>query len=153
VHERIGTNSRLDALQAAVLRVKLKHLDAWTEARQALAARYTRELERLGLTEHVHPPFVAAHATRHVFNQYTVRVQERDALREHLAAGEVGTMVYYPIPLHLQPCFRDLGYETGDFPEAERAAREVLSLPLYPELAAAQQDQVIDGIARFYASR
>jgi dTDP-4-amino-4,6-dideoxygalactose transaminase len=153
VHERLGTNSRLDALQAAVLRVKLRHLDRWTEARQRLAANYTRLLAERGLLERIRPPVVAPHATRHVFNQYTVRVEDRDALRENLAARGVGTMVYYPIPLHLQPCFRDLGFAAGDFPAAESAAREVLSLPLYPELQPEQQEYVVESIAASFAAR
>jgi dTDP-4-amino-4,6-dideoxygalactose transaminase len=153
VHERLGTNSRLDALQAAVLRVKLRSLDAWTEARQRHAVEYTRRFAASKLGERLRVPAVAPESTRHVFNQYTVRVAERDALREHLAAAGIGAVVYYPIPLHLQPCFRDLGYRRGDFPVAEAAAAEVLSLPLYPELAPAQQEYVVESIAAFYASR
>jgi dTDP-4-amino-4,6-dideoxygalactose transaminase len=153
VHERVGTNSRLDALQAAVLRVKLRHLDDWIAARQRWADEYDREIAGHGLAESVVPPPRLPHATRHVFNQYTVRVQERDALRSHLAELGVGTAVYYPVPLHLQPCFRDLGAGPGDFPQAERAAAEVLSLPIYPELTAEQRRCVVEGIAEFYAGR
>jgi len=153
VHERLGQNSRLDALQAAVLRIKLRHLDAWTEARQERAAAYGQLLARPGLRDVVRTPSAAPHATRHVYNQYTVRVRDREALREALAERGVGTAVYYPIPLHLQPCFRDLGHEAGDFPESEKAAGEVLSLPLYPELTPEQQAFVADSIANFYGAR
>jgi dTDP-4-amino-4,6-dideoxygalactose transaminase len=153
IHERVGTNSRLDALQAAVLRIKLRHLDRWIEARQRLAATYTATFTTLGLRERVRVPRVAQQSTRHVFNQYTVRVAARDALREHLQAHGVGTMIYYPLPLHLQPCFSGLGYGKGDFPVAERAAAEVLSLPIYPELTTEQQDLVVRSIAAFYAGQ
>ncbi len=151
VHERVGTNSRLDALQAAVLRVKLRHLDAWTTARQRHAAVYDAALAPLGAQ--VKTPVIAAHCTRHVFNQYTIRVEARDALRAHLAAAGVGTMIYYPIPLHLQPCFRDLGGREGDFPVSERAAATVLSLPIYSELASQQIQYVAETIASFFAAR
>jgi dTDP-4-amino-4,6-dideoxygalactose transaminase len=150
IHERVGTNSRLDALQAAVLRIKLRHLDRWVEARQRLAASYTASFTKLGLLEQVRVPRAATHSTRHVYNQYTVRVAERDALREHLTARGVGSMVYYPLPLHLQPCFGALGYAKGAFPQAERAAAEVLSLPIYPELTAEQQELVVRSVAEFY---
>src|SRR5262249_10280731 len=143
VHERVGTNSRLDALQAAVLRVKLRHLDAWIAARQRVAQEYTRRFDALALDERFVTPQTAPHATPHVYNQYTARAADRDALREHLAAAGVGSMVYYPIPLHLQPCFRDLGASAGDFPRAEAAAATVLSLPIYPELSADQVDHVV----------
>jgi len=151
VHERVGTNSRLDALQAAVLRVKLRHLDMWTAARQRHAAAYDGALAPLAAQ--VTTPVIAPQSTRHVFNQYTIRVEARDALRAHLAAAGAGTMIYYPIPLHLQPCFRDLGGREGDFPVAERAAATVLSLPIYPELAPQQIQYVTDAIASFFAAR
>jgi dTDP-4-amino-4,6-dideoxygalactose transaminase len=153
VHARAGTNSRLDALQAAVLRVKLRHLDDWIAARQRGAADYDRLLAARGLQERVRPPYRAPYATRHVFNQYTVRVRQRDALREHLTEHGVGTAVYYPVPLHLQPCFRGLGLGPGDFPEAERAAAEVLSLPIYPELTPEQRAHVVESIAGFDEGR
>ncbi|HEY6597766.1 MAG TPA: DegT/DnrJ/EryC1/StrS family aminotransferase [Pseudomonadales bacterium] len=153
VHERVGMNSRLDALQAAILRVKLRHLDDWIAARQRIAAEYTRRLSALGLEPRLVLPVTASHATRHVFNQYTVRARERDALREHLTAAGIGSMIYYPIPLHLQPCFRDLGGTAGDFPVAESAADEVLSLPIYPELQSDQIDLVVEAIGAFYAAR
>ena len=153
LHERVGINSRLDALQAAVLRLKLRHLDAWTEARQRHAAAYTSCLASRGLAGRVRAPRSAPHATRHVFNQYTVRAEARDELREHMARRGVGTAVYYPLALHEQPCFRDLGARHGDFPQAERAATEVLSLPVYPELTAEQHAHVVDCVAEFYSGR
>jgi len=153
VHERVGTNSRLDALQAAVLRIKLRHLDAWIAGRQRVAAAYTRQLGALGLGERFVLPATPVHATRHVYNQYTVRAAGRDALREHLTAAGVGSMVYYPIPLHLQPCFQDLGAGRGDFPESEAAAASVVSLPIYPELTDAQIGIVVDAVASFYRDR
>ena len=149
VHSVVGMNSRLDALQAAVLRLKLRHLDDWTRQRQNHAADYTRRLTARGLSAQVQPPQTAADSTRHVFNQYTVRAEQRDALRQHLQAQGVGTAVYYPVPLHHQPCFEGLGEVL--LPESERAAAEVLSLPLYPELSEAQREYVVECIADFYA--
>ncbi|HEY3354366.1 MAG TPA: DegT/DnrJ/EryC1/StrS family aminotransferase [Polyangia bacterium] len=146
-HEHVGGNFRLDALQAAVLRVKLPHLDGWSAARAAHAARY-REL--LAGTPVGLPPAAAADE-RVVWNQYVIRAPRRDALREHLGAHGVQTEVYYPVPLHLQPCFAGLGYRAGDFPVAERAAAEALALPVYPELSAAQQEHVAQAIRAFYA--
>jgi dTDP-4-amino-4,6-dideoxygalactose transaminase len=145
-HEEIGTNSRLDSLQAAVLLAKLPHLAAWAEQRRRHAAYYTAGLADV---PEVRPPRVDP-ANEHIFHQYTVRVERRDALQAHLKARGVATAVYYPVPLHLQPCFRHLGYRAGQLPEAERAAGEVLSLPVYPELTRAQQDYVIDSIREFY---
>jgi dTDP-4-amino-4,6-dideoxygalactose transaminase len=152
-HEEIGFNSRLDTLQAAVLRVKLPHLDSWSDARRARADTYTRMLAEAGLEEFITPPFIRA-GTRHIFHQYVIRVHatRRDALLEHLKQNGVGTKVYYPVPLHLQPCFAYLGYSEGDFPESERAARETLALPMFPELTGAQQEYVVETIRRFFAS-
>ena len=148
-HTMIGINSRLDSLQAAVLRVKLPHLDAWSDARGRNAARYDRLFEEAGLAGRVRLPQVRADA-RHIFNQYVVRVgPERDALAAHLRRQDIGTDVYYPVPLHLQECFRYLGYTEGDFPESERAARETLALPIYPELTGEQQEYVVAAIAEF----
>lgn len=130
VHDSVGWNSRLDALQAAVLSVKLRYLDAWTAARQRNA-----DLYRSLLREPVIAPPVAPYSTRHVHNQFVIRSPRRDALREHLAQNGVGSEVYYPIPLHLQQCFEYLGYREGDFPVSERAAREVLALPVHPEMS------------------
>ena len=150
-HDEVGFNSRLDTFQAAVLRVKLPHLDAWSDARGARAETYTRLLNETGLAEFVTPPHVDEGA-RHIFHQYVVRVPaaRRDALLEHLKAHGVGTKVYYPVPLHLQPCFAGLGYRAGDFPESERAARETLALPMFPELTGAQQEYVVETLRRFF---
>ena len=157
-HDLLGVNSRLDELQAAVLRVKLKYLDVWIAARQANAARYGRLFHEAGLAGEsggveggspVRLPTVAPRCT-HMYYVYGVRVRERDRLRAYLAEHGVGTDVYYPIPLHLQPCFAPLAYHEGDFPEAERAAAEALALPMYPELSAAQQRYVVEQIANFY---
>lgn len=130
-HVRLGLASRLDALQAVVLAVKLGHLDAWNAARRAAAERYDRLFARAGAAARIVTPTIVA---GHVFHQYVVRVGARDAVRARLAEAGVESQVYYPIPLHLQPCFASLGYRIGDFPEAERACDEVLALPLYPEL-------------------
>ena len=151
-HEYVGWNSRLDALQAAVLRVKLPHLDGWCAARAANARRYDELFGESGLAGPEGPVTLPARDPRatHIFNQYTVRVPDRDRLREHLAADHIGHAVYYPVPLHLQECFRELGYREGDFPEAERACREVLALPVYGEMTAEQQERVVASIAAFY---
>jgi dTDP-4-amino-4,6-dideoxygalactose transaminase len=146
-HALVGGNFRLDALQAAVLRVKLKHLAGWNSARDANAERYRRLFAEACLGERVRLP---AHVAGHVYNQFVVLVDDRDELRAFLQARSVGTEIYYPIPLHLQPCFRDLGHKAGDFPAAEWAARHCLALPIYPELTAAQQQYVTETIAAFY---
>ncbi len=150
-HRTIGWNSRLDALQAAVLRVKLPHLDGWSAGRVANAARYDRLFAEAGLVakERVTIPTRAPWGG-HIFNQYTIRVRQRDALGEHLKSRGIGWGIYYPIPLHLQECFAHLGYEEGDMPEAERASREVLSLPIYPELKPEQIERVVAEIAGFF---
>jgi dTDP-4-amino-4,6-dideoxygalactose transaminase len=150
-HKIIGINSRLDALQAAVLRVKLRYLDEWTEARQRRAQRYELMFADAGLSEQVEPPFVRKGA-RHIFHQFAIRVRggRRDALREHLRERGVGTDIYYPVPLHLQECFAYLGYKEGDFPVAEQAAKETLALPVFPELTDEQQDYVVSSIAEFF---
>ena len=145
-HDEIGTNSRLDTLQAAILLAKLPSLAGWSARRREHAAYYTAALSAAGP---VRPPVVDA-SNEHIFHQYTLRVERRDELQAHLKAKGIGTAVYYPVPLHLQACFSHLGYTTGRLPEAERAAREVLSLPIYPELTRTQQDYVIDGIRGFY---
>lgn len=148
-HVEIGINGRLDALQAAVLRVKLGHLDAWTEARRRNARRYRALFSDAGLVDLLAVP----DATEgHVFNQFVIRSKRRDDLKAFLAVREVGTEIYYPIPLHLQPCYRHLGYAPGDFPESERAAAETLALPIFPELTETQQTFVVDSIAQFYRS-
>jgi dTDP-4-amino-4,6-dideoxygalactose transaminase len=150
-HSVIGINSRLDALQAAVLRVKLPHLDGWSDARAAHAATYTQLLTDAGLTEEITTPFVRE-GVRHIYHQYVIRAGRRDALFEHLKQHGVGTDIYYPVPLHMQECFAYLGYTEGDFPEAERAARETLALPVYPELSLEQQQYVVEVIRSFYHS-
>lgn len=149
-HRYVGINSRLDAMQAAVLRVKLPHLDSWSDARTAHATRYVALFKDAGLTEQIGVPFVRDNV-RHIFNQFVIRVRERDRLREHLKAHGVGTEVYYPVPLHLQECFRYLGYDAGDFPEAERAAHETLALPVFPELTTEEQEYVVRMIQSFYS--
>ncbi|HKS10604.1 MAG TPA: DegT/DnrJ/EryC1/StrS family aminotransferase [Pyrinomonadaceae bacterium] len=149
MHTEVGINSRLDELQAAVLNVKLPHLDAWSDARAERAAVYTRLLSEADLSFEVTAPFVRPDC-RHIFHQYVIRVpRHRDALMEHLKERSVGTKVYYPIPLHLQDCFEYLGYKQGAFPEAERAASETFALPAYPELSEAQQVYVVGSIASF----
>lgn len=148
-HAHIGGNFRLDELQAAVLRVKLKHLDAWTEARQSNASFYDAEFAATGLGNRLVTPPPAA-AGRHIYNQYVVRAEQRDALRAHLAECGVGTEIYYPVPLHLQQCFAYLGYQAGDFPESERAASETVALPVYPELSIEQLAHVVQSVAGFY---
>jgi dTDP-4-amino-4,6-dideoxygalactose transaminase len=149
-HNVIGGNFRLDALQAAVVTVKLRHLDAWTEARQSNAKRYDRLFAQCGLTSRgVRLPTVVA--SRHIFNQYVIRAPRRDALREHLTAQGVGTEVYYPVPFHLQACFAHLGYRAGDCPESERAANETLALPVYPEVTDEQAEAVVAAMDTFLA--
>ena len=149
-HHEVGFNSRLDALQAAVLRVKLRHLDDWTEARRAAARRYREFFEAAGLGDRVILP-EEREGYFHVYNQFVIRVpaEARDSLRAHLAARRVGTEVYYPIPLHLQVCFAALGHQAGDFPVSEAAAAETIALPIYPELSAGAQDYVVGNIAAF----
>ncbi len=150
LHEMVGCNSRLDALQAAVLRVKLKYLDRWTEGRRRNAARYERLFQDAKLQDRVTLP-VTDPGNYHVFNQFTIRVQKRNELRAYLKDKGIGTEVYYPIPLHLQSCYRELGYRTGSFPVSERAAQEALSLPIYAELSDDQLAYVVDTIAAFYS--
>ncbi len=149
-HSEVGINSRLDSLQAAVLRVKLKFLDRWSAARRNKASRYSDLLLETSVLEfEVIPPFVRPEA-RHVFHQYVVRISRyRDAMMKHLLDQGVGTKVYYPVPLHLQQCFSNLGYHEGDFPESERAARETFALPIYPELTDQQQSYVIETLRSF----
>ena len=145
-HEEVGYNSRLDALQAAVLRAKFRHLERWSEKRRANAEYYTRALADI---PQVKTPFIDPLNTS-IFNQYTLRVERRDELQAYLTSKKVGSAIYYPLPLHLQPCFAYLGYKQGACPEAERAAREVISIPVFPELTHAQLDEVIDAIRAFY---
>jgi dTDP-4-amino-4,6-dideoxygalactose transaminase len=149
LHRVVGGNFRLDALQAAVLRVKLPHLERWTEARRVNAARYRTLVAEAGLADVVGLPVEAPNRT-HIYNQFVIRVRDRDRLREHLAASGIGTEVYYPVPFHLQECFAHLDYRAGAFPEAEAAARESLALPIYGELTEAQQAAVVRAIGGFY---
>ena len=150
-HKVVGINSRLDALQAAVLRVKLPHLEEWIVARQQVAEQYKSMLADAGLSAHLETPFVRDEA-RHVFHLFVIRVRgvERDALLEHLHRSGVGAGVYYPVPLHLQECFAYLGYRQGQFPFAEAAANETTALPMFPELTDEQQDYVVSKIAEFF---
>ncbi|MGH9390574.1 MAG: DegT/DnrJ/EryC1/StrS family aminotransferase, partial [Vicinamibacteria bacterium] len=149
LHETVGGNFRMDALQAAALSVKLRYLDEWTRKRRERARSYDALFAESELAEegNVRTPKAPSD---HVYHQYVIRARERQDLRAHLAEEGIGTGVYYPVPLHLQPCFRDLGYGEGDFPVAERAAKESLALPLYPSLTDEQQSMVVSAIARFY---
>jgi dTDP-4-amino-4,6-dideoxygalactose transaminase len=148
-HRFVGGNFRLDAIQAAVLRVKLRHLDDWTAGRQRNAADYARRFAEAGLAGNpVRLPDLGR--DRHVVNQFIVRVDARDRLLEHLQRQKVGCEIYYPLPLHLQDCFAYLGYREGAFPHSERAAQETLALPIYPELSDAQRGSVVEAIRRFY---
>ena len=148
-HEEVGINSRLDELQAAVLRVKFPSLDRWSDERARKAEMYTKLLHEADLSFPLTTPHVRADG-RHIFHQYVIRVPgNRDALIEHLKTHDIGTKVYYPLPLHLQTCFNYLGYKEGDFPESERAAKETIALPLYPELTEEQQVYVVETIKGF----
>jgi dTDP-4-amino-4,6-dideoxygalactose transaminase len=148
-HAFIGGNFRIDELQAAVLNIKLRHLDAWSAGRQRNAAYYGAAFAGARIGASVTPPSVTR-GVRHIYNQYVIRTRDRDALRAHLADAGVGTEIYYPVPLHLQQCFAYLGHRSGEFPESERAAAETLALPIYPELSEAQLQYVVDTIAAYY---
>ena len=152
-HQVVGINSRLDSIQAAVLRVKLPHLNDWTTARQSNAARYMELFSQYDLEHHVVVPGDEPRG-RHVWNQFVIRVSDgrRDALRAHLTKCNVGTEIYYPVPLHLQKCFEPLGWRTGDLPATERAADETLALPIFPELEPAEQRTVVGRIAEFFGT-
>ena len=147
-HHHVGANFRMDALQAAVLRVKAPHLARWTAGRRANAARYRERFRAAGLDAAIALPAEAADRV-HIYNQFVIRTPERDALKRHLDEQGIGNAIYYPVPFHLQPCFADLGYRRGDFPNAERAADESLAIPIYGELTADQQDAVVSAIAAF----
>lgn len=151
-HEKVGGNFRLDAVQAAVLLAKLPHLDAWHAARRRNAALYRGEFERLGIAGRItlpSEPYASSGVkNHHIYHQYVIRVPQRDRVRESLAAAGIGCAVYYPVPLHMQECFAPLGHREGDFPEAEKAARESLALPIYPELTPAQIREVAEALAR-----
>ena len=148
-HHMVGGNFRLDAIQAAVLRIKLPHLETWTAGRQRNAARYRAMFADAQLSDTVGLPVEAPRRT-HIYNQFVVRVPQRDKLRAHLDLRGIGTEVYYPVPFHLQKCFANLGYAPGAFPHAEAAARESLALPIYAELTEAQQAEVVGAIKSFY---
>jgi dTDP-4-amino-4,6-dideoxygalactose transaminase len=155
LHEELGWNCRLDAIQAAVLRVKLPHIETWNRKRRDRAAAYDLLLTQSGLLSATgdSPVRVLARSphAHHVYHQYVIRAQRRDELRQFLTARKIGTEIYYPIPLHLQPVFAYLGYREGDLPESERAAREVLALPMFPELTDEEQQWVVESIAEFYS--
>ena len=147
-HDEVGYNSRLDALQAAVLLAKLPHLESWSAARRKNAEYYNAAFAG---SSDVRTPFIDP-ANVSIYNQYTLRAARRDALQEHLKGKGIGNSVYYPLPLHLQPCFEYLGYSEGAFPESEKAALEVISLPVYPELEQSQLDEVIEAVREFYGN-
>jgi dTDP-4-amino-4,6-dideoxygalactose transaminase len=151
VHEIVGYNSRLDALQAAALGVKLRYLDEWSNARRLRAGIYDTLISQTGLGREVRVPVIQSYA-KSVFNQYVVRVESRDELQKFLQGRGISTAVYYPIPLHLQACFKYLGYKEGDFPASEAACREVLALPMYPEMTQTMQEYVVAQLSEFYAS-
>jgi dTDP-4-amino-4,6-dideoxygalactose transaminase len=151
-HELIGGNFRLDEIQAAVLNVKLPHLDSWSAARQRNAAFYDAAFLRAGLAGKVRTPPPAATGSRHIYNQYCIRVERRDELRAWLGKHEVGAEIYYPLALHMQQCFAYLGHQPSDFPESLRASQESLALPIYPELVESQLQYVVDTIAAFFRS-
>ncbi len=155
-YDVLGGNFRLDAIQAAVLRVKLKHLPSWIEKRMEKAAYYDKLFEErrsvkegiVQIPENVYRESGARY--HHTYHQYVIRADSRNKLQEHLSQKEIATAIYYPYPLHLQKCFAYLGYKEGDFPESEKAVQEVLALPIYPELSSAQQEYIVDSIAEFY---
>jgi len=148
-HDEVGANSRLDEIQAAVLRVKLKHLDSWASGREKNAKRYDALFAKAAIKGVLSTPKISEGCSS-VYNQYVIRVKKRDELRAHLAGEGVGSEVYYPLPLHLQKCFKNLGYKKGAFPVSEKAAKEVLALPIYPELTQAQTRRVVEVIAGFF---
>jgi len=152
-HDILGTNSRLHALQAAVLRVKLNHLDAWAAGRQRRAESYRQFFEQTGLSEFITCPATPSTKFHHVYNQFTIRARRRDELKEHLRLQGIPSEIYYPLCIHLQLAFAYLGYREGQLPESEKASREVLSLPVFAELTDAQQDLIVNGISAFYKKR
>ena len=155
-HSIVGGNFRLDEIQAAILNVKLPHLKEWSGARRAVADRYREQFEAVGLTEIISlpvEPYRDSVTEHHIYHQYVIRTPDRDKLREQLTSAEIGTEIYYPLGLHLQECFRTLGYQHGDFPESERAARETLALPMYPEISPDAQQYVVDTIQSFFRAR
>ncbi|MFA5050682.1 MAG: DegT/DnrJ/EryC1/StrS family aminotransferase [Patescibacteria group bacterium] len=145
-HETLGVNSRLDALQAAILRVKLKYLNKWEKGRQQKAKKYNQSLAKI---KGISVPYLAKN-NEHVYHQYTIRAQKRDELQQYLIKNNIPSVIYYPVPLHLQPVFKHLGHKEGDLPETEKAGREVLSLPIYPELPEKNQNFIIEKIKEYY---
>jgi dTDP-4-amino-4,6-dideoxygalactose transaminase len=152
-HDEVGINSRLDSLQAAILRVKLRYLESWADARRENARRYHELFETVGLVGSglVRLPAAGLDGI-HIYNQYVLRVADRDRLRGYLRGRGIGTEIYYPVPLHLQGCFRGLGYPQGSFPEAELASEQSLAIPIYPELSERSQEQIVDLVSSFYRS-
>src|SRR6266480_393537 len=153
-HQFIGGNFRLDELQAAILKVKLPHLDGWSAARREAATFYTNEFRRAGVDEKIKlpvEPYAESGLTNHhIYHQYVIRSAQRDELRAYLSEHEIGTAIYYPLALHEQPCFEYLGYKRGEFPDAESAARETLALPIYPEISREAQQYVVKCVAEFF---
>jgi dTDP-4-amino-4,6-dideoxygalactose transaminase len=155
-HELIGGNFRLDEIQAAILKVKLPYLPQWAAGRRAAADFYRKQFTAAGLADRIGlpaEPYRDRVQEHHVYHQYVIRTLQRDALRQHLTKCEIGSEIYYPLGLHLQGCFRDLGYRENDFPETERATRETLALPMYPEISRDAQEYVVDAIAQFFSGR
>jgi dTDP-4-amino-4,6-dideoxygalactose transaminase len=156
-HDELGWNARMDGFQGAVLSVKLKYIEGWTEARRVAATRYDALFRAAGLAEQGPYPQKGVvlpreiHGARHVWHQYVIRAKRRDALRDFLSARQIGSEIYYPVPLHMQKALVGLGYKEGDFPEAERAAREVLALPIFPELREDEQQVVVAAIGEFFS--
>ena len=148
-HKEVGLNSRLDTLQAAILRVRLRHLEEWNEERRLAAARYQTLFAEQGLLDRVTPP-AEAPGNYHIYHQYVIRCSRRDELQAFLGAEGITSRVYYPLGLHLQPCFRFLGHQEGDYPETERLSRECLALPIFPEITSEEQEWVVGTIRRFY---
>jgi dTDP-4-amino-4,6-dideoxygalactose transaminase len=154
-HDEIGWNTRMDGFQGAILQVKLRYIDGWNQLRRTVAKRYHALFRAAGLAETGPYPthgIVLPHevaGSRHVWHQYVIRTARRDALRDFLTARKIGSQIYYPIPIHLQDALKGLGYKEGDFPEAERAAHEVLALPIFPELREDEQQTVVGAIAEF----
>jgi dTDP-4-amino-4,6-dideoxygalactose transaminase len=149
LHPRVGGNFRLDAIQAAVLRVKLPHVQGWIQVRRANSMRYVDLFTQKGLDQVLGLPMALA-GRGHSFNQFVIRAPRRDELQQYLLGREIGCAVYYPLSLHLQPCFSELGYSEGDCPVAEQASREVLALPVFPELTQEEIEEVVGAIAEFY---
>lgn len=153
-HDEVGWNSRLDTMQAAVLLVKLNYIAQWNKDRARVAAKYSALFTNMGIVGHVEDGAIVLPTAdprgTHVWHQYVIRTPRRDALRAHLAAQGIGSEVYYPVPLHMQAALRDLGYREGEFPESERAAREVLALPIYPELSLDEQERVVEAVTAFF---